>query len=505
MLLAPECFYAVSGKVYKKRLFYSMNNTGIGQQLRAAREAQNLSLEEISKATHIRVHYLQALEAGDFDSIPSQTQARGFLRALADYLKLDPDPMLAKMSGETAPPAQGAAPGESTGDVKAAATAIETQPTKPTAAKPEPTEVEINPEPAGEKSVQKDTVAEEIPAYALIYKGIGDQLQTRRELLGLTLDDVERHTRLRQHYLVALEAGDIDSLPSPVQGRGMLNNYAVFLGMDPEPVLLRYAEGLQMGLAMRQGRPSPYAETGGLSNESKRLQAQSSSRLRAQSPSQLRRFLSGDLLFGSIFVIALLVFAVWGTLRILNLRSDNSVLPTPPSIAEILLATETPLESLADNQTPTPTRPSAAEDISGGIPIEGEGEQTPVPTLSGGGVQIYLTIYQRALLRVTADGEQVFLARVSPGSAYTFEGSEQVEVLTSNGAAVQVFFNGADQGILGLQGQVVFRIYTPQGVVLPTPTITPTPAPTDIPTATMTPTRTVSPDLPTPPTVPALP
>jgi len=332
----------------------------------------------------------------------------------------------------------------------------------------------------------------------LIFKGIGGQLQTRRELLGLTLEDVERHTRLRIHYLTALEAGDIDSLPSPVQGRGMLNNYAVFLGMDPEPVLLRYAEGLQAGLAMRQALQA--------TSSGKRTQISSSPKpipqITTQSP--LRRFLSGDLLFGSLLVIALLAFAVWGTLRILNIRSQNSALPTPPSIAIVLLASETP------QPTETPTSLPPDDSLPGVISAAGS-EQTPIPTqegvqpISGGGVQLYITIYQRALLRVLADGEEIFFARVIPGSAYTFEGSEQVELLTSNGAAVQVFFNGVDQGILGLQGQVIFRIYTPQGIITPTPTITPTPEPTEIPTATLEPTQTVSPDLPPAPTLPALP
>jgi hypothetical protein len=32
----------------------------------------------------------------------------------------------------------------------------------------------------------------------------------------------------------------------------MLSNYAIFLGFDPEPLLLRFAEGLQANLAARQ-------------------------------------------------------------------------------------------------------------------------------------------------------------------------------------------------------------------------------------------------------------
>ena len=60
-----------------------------GQQLRQAREKRQLTLEQAAKATHIRSHYLQALEADMFDSLPSATQAKGFLRIYAGFLNLD--------------------------------------------------------------------------------------------------------------------------------------------------------------------------------------------------------------------------------------------------------------------------------------------------------------------------------------------------------------------------------------------------------------------------------
>jgi hypothetical protein len=74
---------------------------------------------------------------------------------------------------------------------------------------------------------------------------------------------------------------------------------------------------------------------------------------------------------------------------------------------------------------------------------------------------------------------------VIPGSAYPFVGGSQVEILTSNGAAVQVFYNGQDLGALGDFGEVVDRIYTPGGIITPTPGPTRTPAPTPRGTATV--------------------
>ena len=52
-------------------------NEKIGPILRRAREARDLSLEQVARETHMREHYLHALEEGNFDALPSDAQARG--------------------------------------------------------------------------------------------------------------------------------------------------------------------------------------------------------------------------------------------------------------------------------------------------------------------------------------------------------------------------------------------------------------------------------------------
>ena len=59
-----------------------------------------------------------------------------------------------------------------------------------------------------------------------------------------------------------------------------------------------------------------------------------------------------------------------------------------------------------------------------------------------------------------------------------------MEILTSNGAALQIFFNQQDLGPMGLFGQVVQQVFTASGVQTPTPTVTPTPTSTPRPSQT---------------------
>jgi len=63
--------------------------TDIGSQLRAAREAQGLTLEQVFKATRIKTSFLEAIEANQFQGLPGPVQARGFVRSYANFLGLD--------------------------------------------------------------------------------------------------------------------------------------------------------------------------------------------------------------------------------------------------------------------------------------------------------------------------------------------------------------------------------------------------------------------------------
>jgi cytoskeleton protein RodZ len=412
----------------------------VGQQLRRAREARTLTLEQVAQATRIRERYVRALEEDDLSAVPSMAQARGFLRVYAGYLQLDPDSLLDSLD-EADDLSQG-----------------------PLAAAP----------PEGQPSGGPATESNSI------FVEIGQKLLQHRELLGLSLEDVERHTHLRIHYLRALECGNMQGLPSPVQGRGMLKNYAAFLGLDSEPLLLRFAEGLQARLAANQAaqpdtRPRP-------------------GRREPDLLKPVRRLFTSELVIGGVLVLMLAGFILWGLTRILNLRSVQPPAQTAPSISEVLLAPPTPEPTATPRPpTPTPPPPPAPSDtpvLNATLPGSLDAGQT-------GSVQVYATIRQRTWIRVTVDGKIEFEGRVLPGTAYQFGGQKQVEILTGNGAAVQIFYGQQDLGTMGIFGQVVDWIFSTEGLLTPTPTATytssPTPRFSPTPQGTPTPQSTVIP------------
>jgi cytoskeletal protein RodZ len=75
-------------------LLPSGDTTPVGETLRAAREMQKLTVEEVESATRIRATYLRALEREDYAAIGGSVYAKGFLRTYATHLKLDPEPLL---------------------------------------------------------------------------------------------------------------------------------------------------------------------------------------------------------------------------------------------------------------------------------------------------------------------------------------------------------------------------------------------------------------------------
>jgi cytoskeletal protein RodZ len=68
----------------------------LGQRLREAREARELTLDATERATRIRAKFLDALERGDYSSM-TPVQAQGFLRNYARFLGLDLELLLTEM------------------------------------------------------------------------------------------------------------------------------------------------------------------------------------------------------------------------------------------------------------------------------------------------------------------------------------------------------------------------------------------------------------------------
>jgi len=58
----------------------------LGARLKSIREAQDLSITDISDATKIQKHYIAAIEEGDLDRLPKGPYVRSFIRLYCDHI-----------------------------------------------------------------------------------------------------------------------------------------------------------------------------------------------------------------------------------------------------------------------------------------------------------------------------------------------------------------------------------------------------------------------------------
>ena len=69
-------------------------------------------------------------------------------------------------------------------------------------------------------------------------------LQRERERRGETLDLVADRCAIHPHHLEAIEAGDLTRLPARIDALRMIGAYGAYLGFDPQPLVLHYAQFL---------------------------------------------------------------------------------------------------------------------------------------------------------------------------------------------------------------------------------------------------------------------
>ncbi len=494
----------------------------VGTILRLRREEKKLTLEQISQETRIRLSYLQAIENDQLSSLPSLAQARGFIRLYANFLGLDPYGLLEARPIQI-PETSVQIPQEPQTPIKATEANLKDKLNEVVKDGAEKLSGEIasvkkrvkknvqiitdkipyqvvkkedlleGKVPQPNKPSQNEEVEELKPAltYLAMYRSIGSDLRKQRESLGLSLQDVERQIKIREIYLYNIEEGNLDDLPSTVQGRGMVSNYAAFMNLNPESYLSRFAEALQQRRLetlpeAKVGIPLPAPET-------------------KQPITGWRRLLSPDMIFTVSLFLVFFVMIIWGSFQLMSLGSSKNTSATAIPISDVLLASGMPQGT--DQVTVIAASPQA-----GGIGViaftPDLNLQSTLSAPTEGAIQVVISVRRRAFMQVTVDGKQQFLGRAVPGNVYSFSGNTKITLVSGDAAALQVYFNQTDLGVLGNTGQLVnleFTIdgendltakYTSTPTITVQPTLTPQPSPTPTRTPVL-PTPTISPFAPT--------
>jgi cytoskeletal protein RodZ len=417
-----------------------------GSELKKIREERNIPLEQVASDTRIRLSILQDLEDNAYSELSSSTQAKGFLRLYAQYLGVD------KREPEF-PAAPTPAP------------LLEPVQPKP-ASQPQPDQVSLpEPKPKPEIIITNDTKAEPYVAGAeasfaplestRILEMIGRELSARRRYLNIGWDIIQEQIHITKVQIQTLERGDLNAMPNPMQYKGLLQTYARFLNLDVESIMIRYADALQNRrlessvLKRRQRRPGKVLPPILVS---------------------LKRLFTLDLFFGTLLILGILGFLIWGIARMSEATQAPQTTGTLPAVADMLLSETT-------EPTPTALEPTSDQDPLT-IPTV-----TPFFTgiVSDEPIEVVLLARQNVWLRITSDGKVSFEGRMKDGEVLSFTAQESLELETGNIIALEIMHNQTRleplSDRLGTAASIIFTIDGVQELPITSPDLQPTPTP----------------------------
>lgn len=260
----------------------------------------------------------------------------------------------------------------------------------------------------------------------------GELLRHARSYKGVSLREAERATKINRHHLAALEREEFEELPPLIYARGIVRNYAQYLGLDPVAVLALFEE----------------------------VHGQRSGGFRvvpATKPLNIPSHWAPNFAIIAFMVIMSAVIFAWlysayfapqdapptepaGIVGLASPTASAEASPTGSEGGSITIAT--PTTEPTPTPVPEPTVPAVAE-----TPTE-EPTPTPEPTPVSTTHTFAVTATSSVWVQVTVDGQVVFSDVLPGGETRVFEG-EQMYVTAGNAPFIQVAVDGVDQGLLG--------------------------------------------------------
>jgi len=239
-------------------------------------------------------------------------------------------------------------------------------------------------------------------------ESLGQYLKKEREKKNISLRDVSRNTRVREHLLEAMEADRYDLLPSPTFIKGFLQSYAKYVGLDPNEVVLRF-QNMMKGPPKEEPSPPPAEEV-------------------PQKTRPLR--IIGGVVLGGILLILLLIYLTSGG-------------PSTPPAA------------------PTSPEPETKE---GPASAPSSHLLSPAPDQEGKPLSLQLKATERTWIRFQVDDKTEKEALLQPGETMNLREAQRVHLLIGNAGGLELAVNEKKLEKFGESREVVALTITPEGV-----------------------------------------
>lgn len=258
-------------------------------------------------------------------------------------------------------------------------------------------------------------------------KELGSMLRAAREAKGLSLEDIQEETKIREDYLRAIEEGEFGDRQAEVYMKGFLINFARSVGLDEAEIL------------------EVYYRIKAEKERKRRNEEEEREKWQTKKPSRSKVFLSELPIWIGPLIIIILSVGLYSMWRFWQTP------PTPPTDYRV---NKTPLEE------------GSPERIEIGITEENRDQALDVSTetdstqaarrekeasilIAKARNSVWIGLYEQD------SGKMVFEGTLGSGEKLEWKISTGITVRIGNAAGVALFFEGQDLGRLGGEGEVV--------------------------------------------------
>lgn len=275
---------------------------------------------------------------------------------------------------------------------------------------------------------------------------LGQYLKEAREEKQLSLDDLQRITKIQKRYLAAIESGQFDTLPGLFYARAFVKTYAETVGLDPEQLFEQFKDEL----------PNPQRDVTTLPSRSERIK-------RTSPPTVRRKRSSIITAIVTIGVLVIFVVSIWMIAQ--KTSNDDASEPVVPNEDENVEADigDIGSEVIEDEQTNESELEEEAEQNESEVEMEDgqvENEKPNLTFVNSDGNTSYFELAQGRLddVRIELLGPSYIDVKNGLGKMfYSGQPAEGEIVLEQLENEKEVIFNfGASQNVnLFISGEKV--------------------------------------------------
>ncbi len=309
---------------------------------------------------------------------------------------------------------------------------------------------------------------------------LGNYLKHQRESRKISLRELAKNTRVREHILRAIEEDRHELLPPSTYVKGFLSAYARYLRLDENDVLLRYEQVLKgepmtppAELTKRRGKvipvepPHPKETTPPPPPRKPKRKIQP---IQPSTPKKKILWNTKQTWVVAGVIAASVIFYYFFSPYPLRTRGPVPGKPIPekpvaqkPAIEEKPTAPAPPVSAA----TSSPGEKNVVERKESPAPSSPAGSNTSLPEKKP--ISLRLKAVEETWVSLETDGQSGKGMTLKPGESISVQGSNRIRMIVGNAGGLDLTFNGKLLEKFGKSGEVITLIFTPNGVEVKRP------------------------------------